>query len=120
MYAERDSGREVEEIKGKKSEVKDPNIKFFGKSIGLPETFAATAAVAICEVAHSCDVAGEESSIQDFPCSSNSMFEESNLNGDAEDQEANKVLTRIYCFVACFEGNALIIELNIMVQYSIC
>lgn len=73
------------------SEVKDPKIKLFGKTIELPETSSAAAAEKVGEAAHSCDAAGEDSSIQDAPCSSNSMIEESNLNGDAEKQEPEKV-----------------------------
>ncbi|KAL7135732.1 hypothetical protein ABFS83_11G117700 [Erythranthe nasuta] len=68
-------------------EVKDPKIKLFGKTIELPETSAATAAAAAEEnvvAAQSCEVAGEDSSNQDPPCSSNS-------NGDAEDQESLKI-----------------------------
>ncbi|KAL0461623.1 UNVERIFIED_CONTAM: Cyclic dof factor 2 [Sesamum latifolium] len=69
-------------------EVKDPKIKLFGKTIELPETCAA--AVEIGEAAHSCDAAGEDSSNQDPSCSSDSVIDNSNLNGDAEDQESHK------------------------------
>lgn len=79
--------------RGKMAEVKDPKIKLFGKTIELPETASELAAAAeekFSEAAQSCDAAGEDSSIQD-PCSSDSMLEESNWNGDAEDQESDKV-----------------------------
>ncbi|XP_011085751.1 cyclic dof factor 2-like [Sesamum indicum] len=69
-------------------EVKDPKIKLFGKTIELPETCAA--AVEIGEAAQSCDAAGEDSSNQDPSCSSDSMIDNSNLNGDAEDHESHK------------------------------
>ncbi|KAL0431720.1 UNVERIFIED_CONTAM: Cyclic dof factor 2 [Sesamum radiatum] len=69
-------------------EVKDPKIKLFGKTIELPETCAAT--VEIGEAAQSCDAAGEDSSNQDPSCSSDSMIDNSNLNGDVEDQESHK------------------------------
>ncbi|KAK4409861.1 Cyclic dof factor 2 [Sesamum angolense] len=45
------------------SEVKDPKIKLFGKTIELPETCAA--AVEIGEASQFCDAAGEDSSNQD-------------------------------------------------------
>lgn len=80
--------------RGKMAEVKDPKIKLFGKTIELPETASELAAAAeekVSEAAQSCDAAGEDSSIQDPPCSSDSMLEESNWNGDAEDQESDKV-----------------------------
>ncbi|KAI3462931.1 hypothetical protein Pfo_019594 [Paulownia fortunei] len=48
------------------SEVKDPKIKLFGKTIELPETSAAAEAE-IGEAAQSCDAAGEDSSNQDPP-----------------------------------------------------
>ncbi|KAG6423964.1 hypothetical protein SASPL_114373 [Salvia splendens] len=68
------------------SEVKDPMIKLFGKTIELPET-ASEAAVG--ETAQSCDGVGADSSIQDPPCSSNSIIEQNNFTGDAEDQQSN-------------------------------
>ncbi|KAL0395639.1 UNVERIFIED_CONTAM: Cyclic dof factor 2 [Sesamum calycinum] len=70
------------------SEVKDPKIKLFGKTIELPETCAA--AVEIAEAAQFCDAAGEDSSNQDPSCSSDSVIDSSNLNGDAEGQESHK------------------------------
>lgn len=102
LYTEREieGGRGEREVKwikrGKMAEVKDPKIKLFGKTIELPETSSELAAAAVgvekvSEAAQSCDAAGEDSSIQDPPCSSDSMLEESNWNGDAEDQESDKV-----------------------------
>lgn len=88
-------GRERENM----SEVKDPKIKLFGKTIELPETSselavelaAAAAAEKVGGAAPSCDAAGEDTSIQEAPCSSNSMIEESNSSGDADNPEPNKV-----------------------------
>ncbi|KAL1563128.1 hypothetical protein AAHA92_05627 [Salvia divinorum] len=72
------------------SEVKDPKIKLFGKTIELPEIASEAAAEEKAgETAQSCDAVGEDSSIQDPPCSSNSIIEENYLNGDALDQESN-------------------------------
>ncbi|KAG6415714.1 hypothetical protein SASPL_123128 [Salvia splendens] len=68
------------------SEVKDPKIKLFGKTIELPEAAEKTG-----EAAQLCDAAGEDTSInQDPPCSSSSMIEENDINGDGEDLESNK------------------------------
>lgn len=64
------------------SEVKDPKIKLFGKTIELPETASEAAAGG---------GVGEDSSIQDPPCSSNSVTEQHDFSGDAEDQESNTV-----------------------------
>ncbi|GFP90373.1 cyclic dof factor 2 [Phtheirospermum japonicum] len=72
------------------TEVKDPKIKLFGKTIELPETVEAAE---ISEpAAQSCDAAKENSSNQNPICSSDySMLEDSNLNGeDAEDQESQQ------------------------------
>ena len=69
------------------SEVKDPKIKLFGKTIQLPEAAEKTG-----EAAQLCDAAGDDTSInQDPPCSSSSMIEENDINGDGEDHESNKV-----------------------------
>ncbi|PIN04837.1 hypothetical protein CDL12_22626 [Handroanthus impetiginosus] len=76
------------------SEVKDPKIKLFGKTIELPETATAVAEESGGAVsAQSCEVAVEDSLNQDPPCSSNSMLEDSNMNRDAEEQEASKTLS---------------------------
>ncbi|KAI3452293.1 hypothetical protein Pfo_008958 [Paulownia fortunei] len=76
------------------SEVKDPKIKLFGKTIELPDNSAAAAAETGGPVsAQSCEAAGEESLNQDPSCSSDSMLEDSNLNRDAEEQESRKSLS---------------------------
>ncbi|KAL8471608.1 hypothetical protein ACS0TY_029019 [Phlomoides rotata] len=61
------------------SEVKDPKIKLFGKTIELPEAAKSGGAVS----AQSCD-----SSNQEPPCSSDSMLEDNNLNRDVEEQDS--------------------------------
>lgn len=74
------------------SEVKDPKIKLFGKTIELPETAAAAAAISGGAVsAQSCEAAGEDSSNQEPPCSSDSMLQDDNLNGDVEEQDSHEV-----------------------------
>ncbi|KAL3624026.1 hypothetical protein CASFOL_032842 [Castilleja foliolosa] len=81
-------------IKADMSEVnKDPKIKLFGKTIGLPENSVAAADDSGGESgsARSCEAAVGDSSNLDPPCSSDSMLEDSNfLSGDAEEQESIK------------------------------
>ncbi|KAK6129259.1 hypothetical protein DH2020_036968 [Rehmannia glutinosa] len=71
------------------SEVKDPKIKLFGKTIELPDNLAAAAADEGGErvSAQSREADGGDSSNQDPPCSSDCMVEDSNLSGDAGEQE---------------------------------
>ncbi|KAG8384689.1 hypothetical protein BUALT_Bualt04G0144100 [Buddleja alternifolia] len=79
------------------SEVKDPKIKLFGKTIELPDTSAA--AVAVAEgggdsSAQCCEISGEDdSSNQDPPSSSDSMpLEDCDISRDAGEQESLKSL----------------------------
>ncbi|GFQ02140.1 cyclic dof factor 2 [Phtheirospermum japonicum] len=70
---------------------KDPKIKLFGKTIGLPENSAAADDSGEPGSARSCEAAVGDSSNQDRPCSSDSMLEDSNLlSGDAEEQDSMK------------------------------
>ncbi|KAL3640166.1 hypothetical protein CASFOL_015134 [Castilleja foliolosa] len=73
------------------SEVKDPKIKLFGKTIELPETRVEAAEISE-PAAQSCDAAKENSSNQIPSCSSDySMLEDNNLNGeDAEDRDSQQ------------------------------
>ncbi|XP_011098639.1 cyclic dof factor 2-like [Sesamum indicum] len=75
------------------SEVKDPKLKLFGKTIELPDTFAAAAESGGPVSAQTFEGAGEDSLNQDPPCSSNSMLEDSSFNRDGEDQESFKSLS---------------------------
>ncbi|KAH6830409.1 hypothetical protein C2S53_007575 [Perilla frutescens var. hirtella] len=70
------------------SEVKDPKIKLFGRTIELPETAAAEESGLQC-----CDAAGEDGSNQEPPCSSDSMLEDDNLNRDVEELESRESLS---------------------------
>ncbi|KAL3813387.1 hypothetical protein ACJIZ3_014655 [Penstemon smallii] len=77
-------------------EVKDPKIKLFGKTIELPEISAGSAAAESGGAGgsvQSSDAVGEDASNQDPPCSSDSMLEDSNFNGDTEEQESDKNLS---------------------------
>lgn len=53
------------------SEVKDPKIKLFGKTIELPETLSA-----------------QDSSNQEPPSSSDSMLQDNNFNTDVDHQDS--------------------------------
>ncbi|XP_073156389.1 cyclic dof factor 2-like [Henckelia pumila] len=78
------------------SEVKDPKIKLFGKTIDLLEPAGEAVAVLPPSMtgggasADSCDAGDMENTIQDPPCSSNSVLEDGRLERDAEEQESQK------------------------------
>ncbi|CAA2983619.1 cyclic dof factor 2-like [Olea europaea subsp. europaea] len=75
-------------------EAKDP-IKLFGKTIQLPEMPAVAAADEIggTDPVQSCDAAANDSSIQDHPCSSNSVIDDITLDIEAEEEESTKDLS---------------------------
>ncbi|XP_073279187.1 cyclic dof factor 2-like [Primulina huaijiensis] len=84
------------------SEVKDPRIKLFGKTIDLQE--AAGGAVETVAVpppsmpgggtsALSCDAGDLDNTIQDPPCSSDSILENGRFERDSEEQESHKRLS---------------------------
>lgn len=78
------------------SEVKDPKIKLFGKTIELLETAAAAAADSGGDVlAHCCEAAGEDGSNQELACSSDSMLEDGDFSRDVEEQESREVWIEI-------------------------
>lgn len=72
------------------SQVKDPKIKLFGKTIQVPDNFPAPAAESGGTSCESVATA-EDRSNQDPACTSDSMLEDSNFNRDAEEQESPEV-----------------------------
>ncbi|KAL3526532.1 hypothetical protein ACH5RR_011188 [Cinchona calisaya] len=79
------------------SEVKDPAIKLFGKTIQMPETPRAEASSASeCggdASAHSNDVSGDDNLVQHRSCSPNSLPEEGNLDRSGAEEESEKDLS---------------------------
>ncbi|CAI9109719.1 OLC1v1009593C1 [Oldenlandia corymbosa var. corymbosa] len=77
------------------SDLKDPAIKLFGKTIQLPDIPAAAAAAdSECDgavSAQSFEVSGDESLVQDCPCSTNSLPEDSNLETTTHEEDTEKV-----------------------------
>lgn len=72
------------------SEVKDPTIKLFGKTIELPETAADSGGDVSVHYS-----AGEDGSNQEPACSSDSMLEDGDFNRDVEEQESREVWNQI-------------------------
>ncbi|KAL6579362.1 hypothetical protein OROMI_009578 [Orobanche minor] len=100
------------------SEVKDPKIKLFGKTIELPEN-AAAAATADDKAgepgsAQSCGPAVADSSNQDPACSSDSTLEDSRfLSRDAEEHESIKEQKTVEAIVKASEYLLSIIMVGI-------
>ena len=78
------------------SEVKDPGIKLFGKTIALLDISAADCGGAC--LAPSSDPAGRDGPTQDHPSSSNSSPEEDDLTRAGEEQEPEKVWVGLVVF----------------------
>ncbi|CAI9763252.1 unnamed protein product [Fraxinus pennsylvanica] len=75
-------------------EVNDPKIKLFGKTIQLPEIpLVAADGVGGTDRVQSCGAAGDDSSIQDGPCSSNSIIGDITSGIYTEEEESTKALS---------------------------